>query len=132
MLWQVCMAASYVGVCKHQPGNPQGRQRSVYAIWSREASESPPTDLRVLVWTSNTSTQRDCSRAQPSVSVRTCTQKLTWVIGDLATVLICSHSLRLAEYYFSILPYQKHHLLSLLLLLHVHQQERPWRSGCLE
>lgn len=33
-------------------------------------------------------------------------------LGSFVTVLICSHSLTVAEYYFSILSYQKHHHLS--------------------
>lgn len=104
--------------------SPTGQAKVIYAIWSREASESPPTDLRVLVYTSNTSTQWDWSRALPSASVRTCTQKLTWVICDSvheATVPICSHSPTLVEYYFSIRSYQKHHLLSLLFSVCVPQ-----------
>lgn len=100
-LWQVCLAGSCVGVSKHQPADPQGSQRSVYATWSREASESPPTDLRVLVCTSNTSTQRDCSRAPPSVSVRARTPKLTWChlwLSDGADLLTFSDAGRMLAF----------------------------------
>lgn len=57
---------------------PRGAKgHETYAIQKKEASESHTNDLCVLVCTSNTSTQHDCSCAQPSGSVCTCTQRPT-------------------------------------------------------